>query len=130
MRLQHRTINGVKFIEGSGNVFLDLGFPPGEACGLQLRCDMVMALTELVESEALTIAEAAKRFHVSQSRVRDVTKGSLSVLSLEDISSMLTHAGFDVEIRVKRRPGSKPSGGRAAASARVLAPSSRAARRS
>jgi predicted XRE-type DNA-binding protein len=66
---------------GSGNVFEDLGFSPGEAENLQLRAQLVSKIR--AEVRDLTQAQAAKRFGVSQ-------RGSMILLrgKIESSASM------------------------------------------
>ena len=65
--------------ESSGNVFVDLGFPPDEAAVLALRADLMGRLRMLVEQQGWTQAQAAERFGIAQSRVSDLLRdGRLS----------------------------------------------------
>ena len=50
-----------KVTESSGNIFLDLGFPPHEAEVMLLRAKLAEALRVWMEREELTQAESAKR---------------------------------------------------------------------
>ena len=47
--------------ESTGNIFLDLGFPPHEAEVMLLRAQLAEALRQWIEREQLTQAMAAKR---------------------------------------------------------------------
>jgi predicted XRE-type DNA-binding protein len=47
--------------ESSGNIFLDMGFPPHEAEVMLLRATLAEALRDWIEREELTQAEASKR---------------------------------------------------------------------
>lgn len=90
--------------KGSQNVFTDLGFSPAEARNLRLRSELMTALRKLLEEEGLTQASAAKRLKVSQPRISDLTRGKLSRFSLDSLVNMLTDAGMDVAVKVKRLP--------------------------
>lgn len=46
----------VRITQGSGNVFLDLGFPPHEAAVMLLRCELAEALRKWMSREKLTQA--------------------------------------------------------------------------
>ena len=50
---------------GSGNVFLDLGFPPHEAAVMLLRYEIAEALRKWMVREELTQAQAATRLGVA-----------------------------------------------------------------
>ncbi|MBM3734459.1 MAG: XRE family transcriptional regulator [Acidobacteria bacterium] len=88
-------------IEGSGNIFIDLGFSPTEARNLHIRSEMVTALRNFILTEGLTKAAAAKRLGASQARISDLLRGKLSQFSLDALVNMLTDAGLEVDIRIK-----------------------------
>jgi predicted XRE-type DNA-binding protein len=85
-----------------GDVFRDLGFSPAEARNLRLRSELMTALRRFIQKEGLTQADAAKRLKVSQPRISDLTRGKLSRFSLDTLVNMLTDAGMDVAVTVKR----------------------------
>jgi predicted XRE-type DNA-binding protein len=89
---------------GSGDVFRDLGFSPAEARNLRLRSELMTALRKFIEKEGLTQADAAKRLNVSQPRISDLTRGKISRFSLDTLVNMLTDAGMDVAVKIKK-PG-------------------------
>jgi len=86
----------------SGNVFLDVGFPRGQAQHLRIRADLMIALIRIVRSRKLTQAEASKLFHVSQPRVSDLMTGKIDRFSIDALVDMLELAGHRVEIASKR----------------------------
>jgi predicted XRE-type DNA-binding protein len=88
--------------KSSGDVFRDLGFSPAEARNLRLRSELMTALRWFIQKEGLTQADAAKRLKVSQPRISDLTRGKLSRFSLDTLVNMLTDAGLDVAVTVKR----------------------------
>jgi len=96
-----RKSTGVEIIEGSGNIFIDLGFSPTEARNLHIRSEMVTALRNFILTEGLTKAAAAKRLGASQARISDLLRGKLSQFSLDALVNMLTDAGLEVDIRIK-----------------------------
>ena len=100
-----RATRETAIIKGSGNVYADLGFSPAEARNLQMRSQMMTALRKFIEKEGLTQADAAKRLKVSQPRVSDLTRGRISRFSLDALVNLLSHAGLDVNFRIK--PSSK-----------------------
>ena len=87
---------------GSGDVFTDLGFSPAESRNLRLRSQLMTALRKFIEKEGLTQAEAAKRLKVSQPRVSDLTRGKISRFSLDTLVNMLSDAGLEVDLHIKR----------------------------
>lgn len=92
---------GVQFVRGSGNVFLDLGFEPGEAANLQLRSRLATELRDYVESEGITQTEAASRFGVTQPRVSDLMRGKLSRFTTDALVMMLGRVGRRVEVSIE-----------------------------
>jgi predicted XRE-type DNA-binding protein len=88
------------FTRGSGNVFLDIGFPKGEAENLLLRAQLMSRIRDAVRGE--TQREAAGRFGVTQPRLNDLMKGKIEKFSIDALVNMLAHAGMRVELRVKR----------------------------
>lgn len=90
----------LKITRGSGNVFLDVGFPPNEADNLMLRAQLMSRVRAAVRG--MTQREAAKRFGVSQPRLNDLMRGKIGNFSLDALVNMLGHAGMRVELKVKR----------------------------
>ncbi len=85
----------------SGNVFVDLGFTPGEAAVLALRADLMGRLRLLVAQEGWTQAQAAERFGVTQSRVSDLVRGKWEKFSLDMLITLAARAGRKVELAMK-----------------------------
>ncbi|HEY7393025.1 MAG TPA: helix-turn-helix transcriptional regulator [Bryobacteraceae bacterium] len=83
-------------------MFRDLGFSAGEARNLRLRAELMTALRKFIESEGLRQADAAKRLRVSQPRISDLTRGRISRFSLDTLVNMVTDAGMDIAIKIKR----------------------------
>ena len=68
---------------GSGNVFLDLGFPPHEAAVMLLRCELAEWLRRWMGRCGLTQAQAAERLGVSQPRISEIAHNKVDKLSLD-----------------------------------------------
>jgi predicted XRE-type DNA-binding protein len=85
-------------LNSSGNVFLDLGFPPDEAAVLQMRADLMAELRKVIEAKKLTQAKAAKILKVSQSRVSGLMTGKGEKSSLETLITLATRAGLHVSL--------------------------------
>jgi len=65
---------GENVVDSSGNVFIDLGFPPEEAAILQMRSELMADLRKFIKAKKLTQAKAAHILGVSQSRVSDLIR--------------------------------------------------------
>ncbi len=89
-----------KVTESSGNIFLDLGFPPHEAAVLLLRAELAEALRQWIESEGLTQAQAAKRLGIAQPRVSEIVRGKLELMSLDYLVGLCAKAGVSVQVRL------------------------------
>ncbi len=85
--------------KSSGNVFLDLGFPPEEAAILQMRAEIMTDLRKFISTKKLTQAKAAELFGVSQSRVSDLMRGKWEKFSLEMLIALATKAGMRISLR-------------------------------
>jgi len=85
--------------KSSGNVFLDLGFPPEEAAILQMRSEIMADLRKFITTKKLTQAKAAELLGVSQSRVSDLIRGKWEKFSLEMLISLATKAGMRISLK-------------------------------
>ena len=88
-----------KITESSGNIFLDLGFPPHEAAVMLLRSELAEALRQWMESEGLTQAQAAARLGVAQPRISEIVRGKIELISLDYMVGLCAKAGVSVEVR-------------------------------
>ncbi len=86
-------------IKSSGNIFLDLKFPPEEAAVLQMRSELMADLRKFIQSKKLTQAEAANILGVSQSRVSDLIRGKWERFSLEMLIVLATKAGMRISLK-------------------------------
>ena len=86
-------------VKSSGNIFLDLGFPPEEAAILQMRSEVMADLRKFIQSKKLTQAEAANILGVSQSRVSDLIRGKWEKFSLEMLIVLATKAGMRISLK-------------------------------
>ncbi len=84
--------------ESSGNVFLDIGFPPAEAENLMLRGSLSAEIIRLIKRKKLTQARAAKLFGVTQPRISNLMRGKIELFSIDSLISMLGHAGLRAKV--------------------------------
>lgn len=92
--------------EGSGNVFLDLGFSEEEAARLQLRSDLMHLLAGHIEESGMTQQEAARLFGVTQPRVSDLVNQQAEKFSLDALMGMAVKAGARIGISIEGLRGS------------------------
>ena len=98
-----------KLTRSSGNVFLDLGFPPEEAEHLKVRSDLMIHLCKIIKSRGLKQAEAAKMLGVTQPRISDLFQGRINLFSVDTLIGMLARAGVQDGQKLRAALGSYPT---------------------
>jgi len=91
---------GQPITRGSGNVFLDLGFPPHEAAVMLLRSELAEGLRRWIARQGLTQAQAAERLGVSQPRISEISRNKVDKLSLDYLVGLCSKAGVSVKLRL------------------------------
>ncbi len=91
-----------KIEKGSGNVFLDIGFPPGEAQNLLMRADLMLKIERFVRKSGMTQKEAAKLLGITQPRLNLLLKRKIELFSLDALVNMVTRTGMQVKLTVKK----------------------------
>ena len=86
--------------ESSGNIFLDLGFPPHEAAVLLLRAEAAEALRVWMAREHLTQAQAAKRLGIAQPRLSEIAQNKIKLLSLNYLIGLCAKARLPLRLRL------------------------------
>ena len=92
----------LKFVRGSGNVFLDLGFDKTEAVSLKLRSELMMRIESFYRESGMTQAAAAKALGLTQPRLNALLKGKITQFSLDALVNIATRAGLNVRLVVKK----------------------------
>ena len=93
----------LKIIEGSGNVFADLGFSSEESQNLLFRATLMARLTKIVEERELTQQAAAKILGVTQPRLNLLLRGKIASFSVDALVNMLARVGYEVHARIVTR---------------------------
>lgn len=93
----------VRVTRSSGNVFRDLGFPPGKAEHLLVRADLMLRIEKELASLGLTQAQAAKLLGVTQPRVSDLLRGRVELFSADTLIDMLARLGIRVRLVASTR---------------------------
>ncbi len=91
-----------KITKSSGNVFVDLGFPPEEVTILTMRADLMAQLRLLIERKGWTQAQAAAALGVSQSRVSDLVRGKWDKFSLDMLLMLAARAGLRPRLKLAK----------------------------
>lgn len=82
-----------RVIKSSGNVFIDLGFPPEEAAALAMRAELMARLRTVIDERGWTQQEASKRLGIGQSRVSDLVRSKWEKFGLELLIILATRVG-------------------------------------
>ena len=85
---------------GSQNVFLDLGFSSQEAENLRIRSELMDQITTLIETQNWSIGAASTYLGTSIESVEALHKGKIGQFSIEQLITMLTHAGISIHVEV------------------------------
>ena len=89
----------IKFERGTGNVFADIGIPnPEQALA---KAEIARRVNKIIEARRLTQSAAASILGIDQPRVSALSKGHLSVFSLEKLMLFASRLGNTVEISIK-----------------------------
>lgn len=89
-----------KVTRSSGNVFVDLGFPPEEVAVLTMRADLMARLRLLIERRRWTQEQAAAALGIAQSRVSDLVRGKWDKFSLDTLLILAARAGLKPRLRL------------------------------
>jgi len=85
----------------SGNVFLDLGFPPEQAEHLVVRSDLMIHIQKEIASRGLKRAQGAKALQVSPSLYTHLLRGRLDLFTTDTLIDMLARLGVHVRLVLK-----------------------------
>jgi predicted XRE-type DNA-binding protein len=88
-------------VEGSGNVFTDLGYPNAEEH--QTQAKLVSQIATLIERQGLTQTEAATKLGIDQPKISAMLKGRFRGFSVYRLMCFIAALGGEVEIVTKDR---------------------------
>jgi predicted XRE-type DNA-binding protein len=83
----------------SGNVFADLGF--AEPDEMLLKAELARRIGHAIKKRNLTQVEAAEILGIDQPKVSALTRGRLTLFSIDRLLRFLVALGNDVDIVVK-----------------------------
>jgi predicted XRE-type DNA-binding protein len=87
------------YIESSGNVFADLGFP--DADEMLAKAELAIRIADILRQRRSTQTHAAAILGVDQPKVSALIRGRLSGFSIERLLRFLLLLGADVSIMIK-----------------------------
>ena len=88
-------------VQGSENIFDDLGFEKSEAANLKIRADLMLALRKYIESQEWTQQQAAEFFGETQPRISNLINGEISRFGVDKLINMLAKAGIKVKVLIE-----------------------------
>jgi predicted XRE-type DNA-binding protein len=98
MITKKKYLGNIEYVEGSDNIFADLGIlEPEEALA---KAKIAMKIHETIKTKKLTQAKAAKILKISQPKVSLLLRGYLTDFSLERLLRFLNDLGQDVYISI------------------------------
>jgi predicted XRE-type DNA-binding protein len=74
-----------------------------EAANMKSRSRLMMAIRDVVDTWAVTQAQAAARAGVTQPRMNDLLKGRIDKFSLDALVVLADNVGLSVELSVNRK---------------------------
>jgi len=92
----------LKYVRGSGNIFVDLGFTKGEAENLKMRSELIIRIVDWYRKSGLTQAAAAKVLGITQPRLNALLKGKIGLFSLDALVNIASRAGLNVRLVIKK----------------------------
>ena len=101
--------NEIEVVPSSGNIFADLGLPNAEE--RQTKARLAFAINEIMHSQQLSQAAAARRLNVNQPKISALRNYQLQGFSVERLMNFLTALDRDIEI-VIRHKSRRSKGGR------------------
>ena len=93
-------MNDITITESSGNVFLDLGFPPAEAEVMRLRAEVMIRMEQHLRAQGWTQAEAARHLGVTQPRISRLLQGKWEDFSLDMLLTLAARAGLHPSLKL------------------------------
>ena len=92
----------LKYVRGSENIFVDLGFDKAEAENLKLRFELLMKIDDFYRRSGMTQAAAAKALGLTQPRLNALLKGRIGQFSLDALVNIASRAVLNVRLVVKK----------------------------
>lgn len=105
---KERNIKKIPVQKGSGNVYLDLGYPDAE--DMMVKAQLVTKIADVIRQRGLTQERAADILGLTQPKVSKMLKGQFRGISERRMLRCLMQLGRDVEIII--RPASRHRNGR------------------
>ena len=86
--------------QSNANVFEELRFLPEEAENLRIRSDLMISLRKLIRSNQWNLETASKNLRIPIDCVESLMAGDIDQFQVEQLITMLTHAGMKVQVEI------------------------------
>jgi predicted XRE-type DNA-binding protein len=91
----------VRVMNGSGNVFADLGFAAGEADELRVKAELTRQIYNRIKAMGLTQVRAGEKLGIGQPDVSKLMNARFTGYSTERLIALLNSLEVDVDIVVR-----------------------------
>ena len=98
----------IEFELSSGNVFADIGFANAEE--MLLKSELVRQINKAIKERELTSTQTRDMLNLDEEMLSNLSKGSLTELTLENLFRYLNILGRDLEVVLKPRSTSSSQG--------------------
>lgn len=96
------TDNPIEFVQGSGNVFRDFGYPDADV--RQAKALIGTQIMKILDAEGLSTRQAEARTGVSHSEFSRIRQAKFSRFTIDRLIAILSRFGQDVELSIKVHP--------------------------
>jgi predicted XRE-type DNA-binding protein len=100
--------SNIEFELSSGNVFADIGFANAEE--MLLKSELVRQINKTLKERELTSIQTRDLLNLDEEVLSNLSKGSLTKLTLENLFRYLNILGKDLEVVLKPRTTSSNKG--------------------
>jgi predicted XRE-type DNA-binding protein len=90
-----------KPIQGSGNIFKDLGFGDEEAVNLYARGQLAIEIKKIIEANGWSQREAANHMGIAQPRIAEVVKMRIEHFTIDTLIKYLGKLHYRVSLIVE-----------------------------
>jgi predicted XRE-type DNA-binding protein len=89
------------WIEGSGNIYKDLGFGDEEAANLLVRGNLILQVRQIIQEKGWNQEQAAKALRVKQPRIAEIMGLKTQCFSVDLLLKYLARLGKRVDMVVR-----------------------------
>jgi predicted XRE-type DNA-binding protein len=98
-------VGDTAFVEGSDNVFADLGLPDAEE--YNAKAQLAYAIRRVIKARGLSQRAAAVQAGVKQPDLSNIVRGALDGFSMDRLTTILNNLDQDVDIQVRPKRGER-----------------------